>query len=302
MPQSLKYAWRWLMGASAAAMLIASIPAAANADNPELITLCVSKHGKIVGIDIECKPRQIQLTWNIPGPAGDPGEQGDQGPGGVKGETGPAGAQGAIGDPGLPGLMGSKGEAGPTGQQGPTGDPGPDGNKGPQGLTGPTGPPGNKGNDFVTTGDNVTTLTGGTLGATIGPATVIQLSPARGFLTNPPLFLAPGNAASTDQVSVQVPTPGGEAFNLQVQLSSFPGLGTAYEFSVCDEADCTPAPTPVTCTVQDLATTCSDDSNEVEFLPGETISVKAFNDEGTPATVDVSWSLDYAIGPDSDKP
>jgi len=82
MPQSLKYAWRWLMGASAAAMLIASIPASANAQTdgtPPLITLCVSRNGKVVGINLECRPHQIQLTWNIPGPVGAPGFQGDQG-------------------------------------------------------------------------------------------------------------------------------------------------------------------------------------------------------------------------------
>ena len=47
MPQSFKNAWRWLVGASAAAMLIASISPAANA---QVITLCVSEHGKIVGM------------------------------------------------------------------------------------------------------------------------------------------------------------------------------------------------------------------------------------------------------------
>src|SRR5260370_13990537 len=86
MPQSLKYAWRWLMGASAAAMLIASIPVAANAQTdgtPPLITLCVARNGKIAGINLECRPHQIQLTWNIPGPVGDPGDQGGQKPQGV---------------------------------------------------------------------------------------------------------------------------------------------------------------------------------------------------------------------------
>ena len=67
MPQSLKHAWRWLIGASAAAMLIASIPVSANAQTdgtPPEITLCVAKNGKIVGVNLQCKPyqHQIQLT------------------------------------------------------------------------------------------------------------------------------------------------------------------------------------------------------------------------------------------------
>ncbi len=293
MPQSLKYAWRWLMGASAAAMLIASIPAAANADNPELITLCVSKRGKIVGIDIECKPRQIQLTWNIPGPAGDPGEQGDQGPDGVKGEVGPLGPQGDVGNAGLSGPAGAKGATGPTGPQGPTGIIGPIGNTGPIGPQGPVGPPGANGTDGKD-GDNIATLTGGTLGDRIGAAAGIQLTPTTGG-ANPGLYMGPGNAASTDQSTVQVPTPGGEAFHLQVALSDSPGLAGAYQFFVCHEADCNPAPTPVTCEIEDADKTCSDDLNEVEFLPGDTISILAFNEESSSNTVDVSWSLDYAI-------
>jgi len=31
---------------------------------------------QIVGVNLECKPHQIQLTWNIPGPAGAPGGSG----------------------------------------------------------------------------------------------------------------------------------------------------------------------------------------------------------------------------------
>src|SRR5208282_3796234 len=88
MPQSFKNAWRWLVGASAAAMLIATISPAANADSG-IITLCVSRSGRIVGVDIQCKPHQIQLTWNIPGAQGPQGPQGYPGPAGAPGEIGP---------------------------------------------------------------------------------------------------------------------------------------------------------------------------------------------------------------------
>jgi hypothetical protein len=71
MPQSFKNAWRWLVGASAAAMLIAIISPAASADTG-LITLCIARKGKIVGVDIHCQPHNLQLTGNIPGAAGSP--------------------------------------------------------------------------------------------------------------------------------------------------------------------------------------------------------------------------------------
>jgi len=56
MPQSFKNAWRWLLGASVAAMLIANISPAANAQTPDTgkIKICVTKSGKIAGIDHAC--------------------------------------------------------------------------------------------------------------------------------------------------------------------------------------------------------------------------------------------------------
>jgi len=326
MPQSLKYAWRWLMGASAAAMLIASIPVSANAQTdgtPPLITLCVGKNGKIQAINLECRPRQIQLTWNIPGPAGDPGFQGDQGPQGVDGEVGPVGTQGAIGNAGLPGLAGAKGPTGPTGPQGPTGDPGPIGNtgpKGPQGPVGPQGDPGTNGHD----GDHITTLTGGTLGSQVGAdisGASIQLDPTTGSGGFPtfPLYMGPGNGAdrasvspSSGQAAVHVPTPGGEAFHLEVFIDANPGgpagTGGAYRFIVCNEihsagnteTNCDPA--VLSCDIVNDVNTgrpgeqrCSDDSNELEYLPGDTIVVQAYNVENSTTTVNVGWALDYAI-------
>lgn len=286
MPQSLRYAWRWLIGASAAAMLIASMPAAASAKNgaPPLITLCVNMNGRIGGIDIHCKPRQIQLTWNIQGP------------------TGP---QGAVGQIGMIGSQGAQGDSGPTGAQGPTGAPGLPGNTGPVGtvgLKGLTGTPG-------TNGDNIGTLTGGTLGSTVGGNAEIQLATGPGSL-----FMAPGNAASFKQTSVQVPTPGGEAFHLQVAVDNTPGnVGSpaaAYTFAVCDENVCTVGSPGVSCVIAAAAVSCFDDTDEVAFNTGDTISILAFNSVGTPNTVDVGWSLDFApasdafgnVIPDSDAP
>jgi hypothetical protein len=329
MSQSFKYAWRWLMGASAAAMLIASIPAAANAQTdgtPPLITLCVAKSGKIVAINLECRPHQIQLTWNIPGPAGAPGNQGEQGPDGVTGEVGPVGPQGPIGPPGLPGLAGAKGPTGPTGPQGPTGDPGLIGNTGRQGDKGPVGNQGTPGTNGLD-GDHIGMLTGGTLGGTVGAFASIQLTPDTGLggSTTFPIYLGPGNGAdrgavsvSSGQASVQVPTPGGEAFHLQVFISADPGgpagTGGGYQFTVCNEQHVSGDP-ETNCSFSNLSCQivndtgpggrpheqrCSDDSNEVEFLPGDTIVLQAWNFENSTNTVSVSWSVDYALGFDTD--
>jgi len=331
MSQSFKYAWRWLMGASAAAMLVASIPAAANAQTdgtPPLITLCVARSGKIVAINLECKPKQIQLTWNIPGPTGAPGNQGAQGPDGVDGEVGPVGPQGPIGPPGLPGLAGAKGPTGPTGPQGPTGDPGLIGNTGPQGPQGPVGPPGTPGKDG-SDGDHIATLTGGTLGSAVGAnisGASIQLDPTTGSGGFPtfPLYMGPGNGGdkasvspNSGQAAVHVPTPGGEAFHLEVFIDADPGgpagTGGAYRFIVCNEihiaggteTNCDPA--VLSCNINNDVNTgrpheqrCSDDSNELEYLPGDTIVVQAYNVENSTNLVDVSWSLDYALGADTD--
>jgi hypothetical protein len=320
MPQSLKHAWRWLIGASAAAMLIASIPVSANAltdGTPPLITLCVSRNGKIVAVNLECRPHQIQLTWNIPGPAGAPGDQGVQGPQGVTGEVGPVGPMGLVGLPGLPGPAGSKGPTGPTGQQGPTGLAGPIGNTGPQGPQGPIGDQGAPGLDGLD-GDQIGTLSGGTLGGTVGAFAAIQLDPSTGSGGFPtfPLYMGPGNGADrasispdSGQAAVQVPTPGGEAFHLQVKLSHDPGgpagTGGAFQFIVCNEATCDLA--GVSCNiVNDVGglnprpheTTCFDDTGEVEFLPGDALSIQAYNLENSTETVFVSWTLDYAMGLD----
>lgn len=111
MPQSFKNAWRWLVGASAAAMLVASISPAANAQQsvPDtgLITVCVGTAGKVDGVNIKCPKRDFQLTWNIPGPTGPTGSSrrhrpgrpcwlsrihwgaGRRGPGGNDGSDGP---------------------------------------------------------------------------------------------------------------------------------------------------------------------------------------------------------------------
>jgi hypothetical protein len=172
-------------------------------------------------------------------------------------------------------------------------------------------------------------LTGGTLGGTVGAAASIQLDPTTGSGGFPtfPLYMGPGNGAdrgavsvNSGQAAVQVPTPGGEAFHLEVKISHDAGgpagTGGAYQFIVCNEIHLVGGITETNCDLTGVSCSinndvgglsprphevrCSDDSNELEYLPGDTLSVQAYNLENSTETVDVSWSLDYAIGPDTD--
>jgi len=339
MPQSFKNAWRWLIGVSAAAMLIASVSPAANAQVPDTgpIKICVTKNGRIAGINHVCVRGSFALIWNIPGPQGPEGEQGITGPAGAPGAPGASGSQGPVGPIGPMGPMGALGLTGPLGVQGVTGPAGPTGDMGKPGPTGPTGAVGQQGPSGVPSfgpGDNVAILSGGTLGATIGKAASIQLvtssgvTPAGGPTT--PLYMGPGNGASGEgifsfppapvaapQTSVQVPTPGGIAFNMTVSIA--PGdsgpLGSEYTFVLCNEADCDLLTNPFCKVAHDSfpgndTTVCSSSLSggalAEDYLPGDTLSIQAYNSEASfvgpaaisrPNTVDVRWSLDYAIAP-----
>ena len=322
MPQSFKHAWRWLVGASAAAILIASISPAANAQTPdtEIISICVARNGKITGVNVPCRNKNFKLTWNIPGAPGPLGAPGLTGPTGPSGAAGPTGEQGAVGAVGPSGPMGSTGLTGPDGVMGEIGPTGPTGNVGFPGPTGPTGAVGEVGPSGTPTyplgsNDNVEILSGGTLGGVIGGAANIQLDDSTGFDGAPvsPIFMGPGNGASGNgisypsspptpnpQTSVQVPLPGGTAFNLLVSLApSDPGAGSQYTFAVCNGEDCDFFVN--NCTIAGLATTCTTpDGAFTEYLPGDTISIEAWNstdDDPVANTSDVKWSMDFAIGP-----
>ena len=333
MPQSFKDAWRWLVGASVAAMLIASISPAANAQVPDtgIIKLCVARNGKIIGVDHACRKHTFELIWNIPGPQGPQGPQGDVGPAGAPGAVGPTGSQGLVGPVGPTGPMGSTGQTGPAGVQGVTGPAGPTGDLGHPGPTGPTGAVGVTGPSGTPTfppgsNDNVEILSGGTLGGTIGGNAVIQLDQNTGALTMPttPIYMGPGNGASGDgiasippapvaapQTSVQVPTPGGTAFNLTVAITPTDAgaAGAEYTFILCNEADCDIMTNPFCKVAHDSfpgsdTTVCSSSFTAgstltEDYLPGDTLSIQAYRSEALipTNTVNVNWSLDYAIAP-----
>jgi Collagen triple helix repeat (20 copies) len=342
MPQSFRNAWRWLLGASAAAMLIACISPAASAQTPDtgIITLCVARNGKIVGVDIHCKPHNLQLTWNIPGATGPAGPQGLTGPAGAPGSVGPTGTQGLVGIVGPTGPMGSVGLTGPDGEEGFIGPTGPTGNTGHPGPTGPTGAPGLVGPSGTPSfpfpsNDNVEVLSGGTLGGTIGNQASIQLNDESGSggIPTQPLYMGPGNGASGEgisnfppapvpgpQTSVEVPMPGGTAFNLTVSITptgSGP-VGTAYNFIICNgslsgtsepgDCDFTSNPFPFdnspSCFIAHSIPTpepqiCNSNSGSIlslHFNPGDPLSIMAYSSEANPTSVvNVNWSMDFAI-------
>jgi len=335
MPQSFRNAWRWLVGASAAAMLIASISPAANAQTPDtgIIKMCVTRNGRIAGINHPCKKGAFELIWNIPGAQGPQGPQGNVGPAGAPGAVGPTGSQGLVGPIGPTGPMGSVGLTGPAGAQGVTGPAGPTGDLGHPGPVGPTGLMGPSGVPAGFTGDNVEILSGGTLGGTIGGAAQIQLTMNTGAdgLPTTPIYMGPGNGASGDgifsippapvagpQTSVQVPTPGGTAFNMTVSIAPTDSgpVGAEYTFILCNEADCNIFTNPFCKVAHDSlpgndTTVCSSSLSggalAEDYLPGDTLSIQAYNSEALtpvsrdavtlPTILDVRWSLDYAIAP-----
>jgi hypothetical protein len=335
MPQSFRNAWRWLVGASAAAMLIASISPAANALTPDkgIINVCVTKNGRVAGIDHACRKGSFNLIWNIPGAQGPQGPQGNVGPAGAPGAVGPTGSQGPVGPVGPTGPMGALGLTGPAGVQGVTGPAGPTGDTGHPGPVGPTGMMGPSGIPAGFTGDNVEILSGGTLGGTIGSAAGIQLTMETGSLGLPttPIYMGPGNGASGrgifsippapvagPQTSVQVPTPGGTAFNLTVSIAPNDAgpVGAEYTFILCNEADCNIFTNPFCKVAHDsspgndtmvCSSSLSGGALAEDYLPGDTLSIQAYFSEAIMAVskgaitvippLDVRWSLDYAIAP-----
>ena len=181
-------ALRQLFGAAAAAatlvMMIFAMPATAGA---EQFAICIGVNGKITGISSngivpKCGvKRSTILVWNDPGPTGPVGEVG---PTGAEGPTGLTGPVGPVGVTGQPGVVGPTGPSGPVGLPGPVGSEGFNGPTGPTGATGQTGMIGTTGNTGPTGaggrgpsptdnvpfpgGDQLTVLTGGTLGLTVG--------------------------------------------------------------------------------------------------------------------------------------
>lgn len=236
-------------------------------------------------------------TAGLTGPAGSPGPVGPAGPIGPVGGAGAQGATGATGPAGIQGVIGNQGLVGPQGPTGPTGIVGPagliglqglQGNQGPQGATGPAGPQGIAG----TPGDNISTLSGGNLGQTIGSARLIQFTSIRDVT---PLYLGPGDGASfSSQNSVSVPVPAGTLTNLNVTLDHAPGTlafpTREYDVTVCDNSVCGG---PV-CAIVGISTGCVATGTQT-YNDGDAISLKVTSVTGLEATANATWSANYLV-------
>ncbi|MGH7812610.1 MAG: BclA C-terminal domain-containing protein [Candidatus Binataceae bacterium] len=228
------------------------------------------------------------------GPIGSIGAQGPQGLAGPQGSTGgigptgPTGAQGAIGEEGPASLV-----VGPEGPQGPTGDAGTGGTPGPAGPVGPTGPAGTAG------GLNTVLLTGGTLGAEIGP----YYSPGAGLALNFTNYAGFGNGGEVNSPIVArtaVPIPaagaGGTLFNLKVNLDAAPACsaGNCYSFELYDLTSATTVPM---CSVGPAQTSCTSPFNatfELAVAASDAVALESIPGTGT-AKPTVAPNMSYSV-------
>ena len=296
MPASLKFAWRWIVGATAAAIIgLVALPGVGQA---QTLSICINNgNGRVRGIDVPCLATQTQMSWQTVGPTG------ATGPTGVTGNAGPAGPQGLAGLTGLGGPtgpmgpQGAQGVEGPTGPSGPSGIQGPNGIRGVLGLAGATGPTGVNGTNG-TTESNKTFLTGGSLG-TFGGDLALALSGT--YLSPPVLAMGPGNGAVDGNLSNMVPmNDPGVAYNLFVRVDNHPGIDfitgapITYTFGICQTLSCV---TPVISTITDPDTTCNDlfdtTGDSLLFLQGTPMALFAKTDDALANTADVTWSVTY---------
>jgi len=328
MPASFKFAWRWLVGATAATILcVAALPGVGRAEN---IEICINNNsGKIKGINLgvgNCSGNTSELDWVSIGPegptgmqgvVGDPGLQGTQGPQGGVGPQGPSGAMGAAGP------QGPQGEIGPTGPTGPAGIMGEEGIRGATGLVGPTGMTGPSGTPGIPE-PNISVFTGGSLG-TLGFQNGTDLSGFNSVSAIPNgngnfLILGPGNGsdfAVPPTVDVPMSEPG-TAKRLFVNVDADPGtemnigLPASFYFFLCkNDGYPDPASCGLTCIITAPDTTCSDLTGSQAFTvsitpppgPGgqpvpnpDEMSLFAFTDYPGANHANVKWSVTYDHG------
>jgi hypothetical protein len=100
-------------------------------------------------------------------------------------------------------------------------------------------------------------------------------------------FMGVFNAGrSRDQADVELPIPAdGTVSNLYVLLSGPPGTGKSWQFVVRNGT----TDTAVTCTIQGLATSCSDLTNAGVFAAGNPLSIRVIG-AGSPASRLAQWS------------
>jgi hypothetical protein len=174
-----------------------------------------------------------------------------------KGDTGAMGLPGATGAPGPPGDTGPQGSTGPQGPQGATGPQGPEGPPGPEGPQGPPGAPGAQG----PIGPQGPPGADGTSGSVIA-GNYANMGTNR--------FLIPWDPSDVGvEANASFPMPSGTAGRLVVSLTVAPGAGGSATVTIRKNG----ASTGLTCTVADLATTCSNTTDAVAFASGDLLSI-----------------------------
>ena len=312
MSASFKFARRWTVGATAAAIFgLLALPGVGHAEN---IEICINSSGLIRGINLgdgNCNGL-TEIDWVSIGPTGPTGATG------VQGDFGPQGPPGLEGTPGAPGPAGAQGDAGPQGPQGaigPTGATGPQGPMGEEGLhgvTGPTGATGATGPSGVSE-DNISVFTGGSLG-TLGfdQGTDLSGNNSVGF-PGTILILGPGNGSdsgasvipSLNPESVEVPmSEAGSAIRLFVNVDNDPGtqmnngIPATFFFFLCDDQFAGPGSPncSLTCSMVGPDTTCSDLTDTQPFKVGDFMSLVAYANYFLANHADVKWSVTYDRG------
>jgi len=286
MPERLNQTLRWMLGASAAALLLLGIPTAGRA---QMVNICV-QHGLVKSINSACVGKQIPLSWSEVGGAGLAGAQGPQGAGGVVGPAGSEGAQGVAGNSGPTGPIGLQGPPGPVGPSGPQGL---QGAAGPVGPLGPSGPQGLAGIPAV----NSVVISGGLGGSRLSSFYGTTLH------NTDDTCIGAGNASDlfVNRPSEYSPLPsGGTLSNFRVQLSTNPTGPTRAGDSFFVGSCTVPSPTTncglviITCTVIGPDTSCSDTSHTVTLTAGQLIFVDALPITGSENTIPgASWSATY---------
>jgi hypothetical protein len=314
MSASFRFAWRWMVGATAAAIFgLVALPGVGHAMN---IEICINGKGLIKGINLgvgNCNG-DTELDWVSIGPTGPTGATG------VQGNAGPQGPPGLEGTPGAPGPAGAQGDAGPQGPQGaigPTGPTGPEGPRGEEGLlgvTGPTGATGATGPSGVSEA-NISVFTGGTLG-TFGANENVDLSGNNsvGF-PGAILIMGPGNGADTGAPPAFSPNPesaevamseAGTARRLFVNVDVDPGtqmnngIPATFFFFLCDGQFAGPGSPncSIGCSMVGPDTTCSDLVHTQHFAVGDFMSLVAYANYFLANKADVKWSVTYDHGLD----
>jgi hypothetical protein len=308
MPASYKFAWRWIVGATAVTIVsLVALPGVGQATN---IEICINNsNGRIKGINLgdgACdSATQEEIDWVTTGPAGytgaygvqgNPGIAGAQGPQGYAGSAGPAGGQGQAGPQGPEGVAGPTGPTGPAGIMGENGVRGPTGVVGATGLTGPSGTPG-------IPEPNISVFTGGTMGTFGSPPPGPYNVGLSGLnsVTVATLAMGPGNGSDTSP-STSVPmSETGTASRLFVRVDTDPGTQmtngqpSMYVFELCDGAfqgNCA-----LTCTIVGPDTTCSDLTHSQPFpAVGDVMTLFAYSTYFLANQTDVTWSVTYDHG------